>query len=423
MRIASLRVGGGAVFLSVWLGLSVGCYRGNQYVSPPPPDVTVARPLVKDVPTYAEFTGTTKAHASVEIRARVQGYLDSIHFSDDPDTEVAEGDLLFVIDPRPYQAKLDAAKADLESKKAMVTKTYALYRRTIDLMRKNAAAPEEVDKEKGNWEVAKADVLQAQANLREAQLNLGFTKIHAPMSGKISRHLLDVGNLVTADNTILTNINQYDPMDVYFNVSEGDLLEFMRLGRQKGQRLNQESAEDILRTTLVDLIGLLAAPGAPAPLLGASVLGPKVPRGVLELALTNEQGFPHRGRMDYVDLGVDAGTGTIQVRGIFPNPKPHVLLPGMFVRIRAPIGVHEGALLVSERAIGADQTGRYVLVVDSDNKVERRPVKLGVLDKGMRVIEEGLRSDERVIIKGLQRAIPGSKVHPIDADERPSTAK
>ncbi len=421
MHIASMRVGGGAVLLSVWLGLLAGCYRGNQYVPPPPPDVTVARPLVKDVRLYAEFTGTTQAHASVQVRARVSGYLDSIHFRDNPDTEVSEGDLLFVIDPRPYQAKLDAAKADLESKKATVAKNYAVYRRTADLVRKNAASQEDVDKEKGDWEVAKAAVLQAEANVRDAQLNLDFTKVRAPMSGRVGRHLLDVGNLVTADQDVLTNINQYDPMDVYFNVSERDLLEFMRLGRQKGHRLNQESEEDIQRTTLVDLIGLLAAPGAPAPLLGASVLCPKVPRGILELGLANEDDFPHRGRMDYVDLGVDVGSGTILVRGIFPNPKPHVLLPGMFVRVRGPIGVREGALLVSNRAIGTDQAGRYVLVVNKDNIAERRAVKLGVLDQGMRVIEEGLRPDDRVIIKGLQRAIPGTKVHPIEADERAST--
>src|SRR5262249_42767334 len=137
MRIASVKMGGTAVLLSVCLGLAASCNRANQYVPPPPPDVTVARPLVKNVQIYAHFTGTTQAHASVEIRARVQGYLESIHFSDDSDTEVAEGDLLFVIDPRPYQAKLDAAKADLESKKAMVTKNYAVYRRTADLVRKN----------------------------------------------------------------------------------------------------------------------------------------------------------------------------------------------------------------------------------------------------------------------------------------------
>lgn len=422
MGILSLKSATSAAIFAICLVVSAGCERGNQYKPPPPLDVTVARPVVKDVPTYAEFTGTTSAHASVEIRARVSGYLDSIHFHDDPETEVATGDLLFVIDPRPYQAKLDAAKASLESKRAMVSKTYAVYRRTASLVRKNAAAAEDVDKERGDWEVAKADVLQASANVRDAQLNLDFTNIRAPMSGKIGRHQLDIGNLVTADRDVLTTINQYDPMDVYFNVSEGDLLEFMRLGRKKGQRLNQESDTDIQRTTLIDLIGLLAAPGAPGPLLAASVLCPKIPRGVLELGLANEDDFPHLGRMDYVDLGVDAASGTIQVRGIFPNPKPHVLLPGMFVHIRSPIGVHKNALLVPERAIAADQTGRYVLVVNADNEVERRPVKRGVLEGTMRVIEEGLRADDRVIIKGLQRAIPGSKVHPIEQSAPSATS-
>jgi RND family efflux transporter MFP subunit len=232
---------------------------------------------------------------------------------------------------------------------------------------------------------------------------------------------VDIGNLVTADNTQLAAIAQYNPMYVYFTVSESDLLHFLKRDIENRTAPPGEEPAGPLPYLVGSAVALLASP-ANAPLVAASVLGRKLPRVPLELELANETRYPHKGYIDFVDLGVDTGTGTILVRGSFSNPDPYVLRPGLFVRVRAPVGVRENALLIDERALGQDQKGRYVFVVTRDNKVERRGVEVGPAQEGgLRVIDKGLSADDWVIVNGLLRARDGATVNPKRVEEKSPT--
>ena len=362
------------VFASVLIGiLSGGCESPNEYVPPPPPAVTVSQPVQHDVTDYLEFTGTTQAAQLVEIRARVQGFLQSVHF--DSGTDVEKGDLLYVIDPRPFQAQLDAAQADLSRRQAALEQAQANYRRTEALYQQQAAPEVDFVEAKAARDTAQADVAAAQAVLEEARLNLGFTQIRAPIRGRVGRNLVSEGNLVGAGETHLTTVVQYDPIWAYFSLDERDLLYFMRRGRERPK------------------------PDEPE-------------RHVIQLGLADETGYPYQGHLDFADLGVDPKTGTILLRARFPNPAPHAILPGMFVRIRAPVAEREAALLITERAVGTDQSGHYVLVVNEQNVVAYRPVKIGARIDRLRVIEEGLEADDWVVVNGLLRARPGATVAP-----------
>ena len=401
--------GGNAVVLGgllVLLGLG-GCGPRNAYVPPPPPEVQVGLPVEQTVTNYSDFTGTTQAREMVQVRSRVQGYLDSIHFADG--SEVARGDLLFVIDRRPYQAQADQARADLESKKASAVRAEALYRRTTSLLPTGAATREDVDKAKGDWEVAKADVGQAEAKVREAELNLDYCEVRAPITGRISRRQVDVGNLVQADTTLLTTITRYDPMYVYFTVSESDYLQYLKRRRER-------PAGTLEAVELPPTQAAAAAVGLPAltPWSGwLSVVLASPPSYPAELGLANEVGeYPHKGYIDFAENTIDPGTGTLQVRGRFANPPPYYLGPGLFARVRVPIGVQDHALLVPKRALAADQQGNYLLVLGADDTVERKAVELGAEVGDQRVVEKGLRPGERFIVEGLQQARPGSKVRP-----------
>jgi RND family efflux transporter MFP subunit len=397
-----------AAALLAALGLA-GCQPRNEYTPPPPPEVTVARPAVRTITEYAEQTGNTQPSEQVDLRSRVQGYLESIRFIDG--TFVDKGDLLFVIDQRPFQAKVDAAKATVAANQATVSQNEALYRRTLALLPTRAATPEDVDKQKGAMDQSKGQLLTSQANLHDAELNLGYTEIKAPISGRIGRRLVDLGNLVTADSTKLATIAQYNPMYVYFTVSERDLLRFLKKDVENRTAPPGEEPAGPLPYLVGSAVALLASP-TQAPLVAASVLGRKLPRVPLELELANETGYPHKGHIDFVDLGVDTGTGTILVRGTFSNPDPYPLRPGLFVRVRAPVGTREKALLIDERALGMDQKGRYVFVVTKDNKVERRGVEVGIAVGNLRVIDKGLAADDWVIVNGLLKARDGATVNP-----------
>lgn len=369
------------------LGLLLGCEQKNQYVAPPLPTVTVSRPLQKEVLEYLEFTGTTQSIASVDVRARVQGVLQNIYFQDGG--MVKKGDLLCIIEPSSYKAAVDKAAADLESKKAQLEKAEIEYQRNQRLYKENAASERDLVNSKAARDSAKAAVAISEAALDDAKISLGYTTVYAPLSGRIARRQVDVGNLVGAgEYTLLTTIKQYDPMYVYFTLNEHQLLKLRKMQRKGKGQVNEEKLSDI----------------------------------PLYLGLANEDGFPHEGRLDYADLGVDPGTGTILMRGIFPNPPPYVILPGLFARIRLPIGKTDNALLVSERALGSDQLGDYLLLVNSENVVEHRTVKTGTLVDGMRVVTEGLKSDEWVVVNGLQRARPGAKVNPsrVEASTHPA---
>ncbi|MDH3798045.1 MAG: efflux RND transporter periplasmic adaptor subunit [Desulfobacterales bacterium] len=365
-----------AVLLST---IFIGCSEKNEYVEPPAPQVTVSKPLVQNVTDYLEFTGSTKAIEEIEIRARVKGFLESVHFEDGD--FVTKGQLLFNIDPKPYKAAVESARGRLGKHQAQLERAQKEYQRNLTLFKQNAASEANVVKWKSEVEESKAAVVSAQAALDKARLDLGYCTINSPISGRISRKQVDVGNLVGAsENTLLTTIRQWTPIYVYFSINERDLLRIMERARAEGITADNPD---------------------------------KIP---LDLGLANETGFPHEGHLDFVDSTVDPGTGTMQLRGLFPNAgPPYFIVPGLFVRVRMPVAERENALLVTERALGLDQGGRYLLVVDNENKVEQRYVKIGALRDGMRVIEDGLKPEDQVVVKGIQRAIPGAKVTPQQA--------
>jgi RND family efflux transporter MFP subunit len=370
----ALRSGRALGLLGVALPVLAGCGEKNAYVPPPPPKVVVAQPLQQDVPLYVELTGNTKAFNEVKLEARVQGFLEQIKYVDG--AAVKKGDLLFVIQQSTYQAQLDQAKATLEANKASQANAQVEYSRQSTLGQQQFASQSRVDDAKTKLAETSAAVLGAQANLEVANINLGYTEVTAPFDGIASRHLVSVGALVGyAGPTELASVVQIDPIYVYFEVSETVV-----------QRVKEALSR--LGKTMRDVHD--------------------VP---VEIGLQIEEGYPHKGVIDYIAPQIDASTGTLQVRGIFEN-KDAALLPGMFARVRVPIRRPAPALLVRDTAIGTSQLGRYVLVVNKDNVVEQRTVTIGQVDKGLRVIESGLKPDDLVVIDGVQRAIPGNKVDP-----------
>ncbi len=363
----------------------ISCSEKNEYVEPPAPEVTVSKPLVQNITEYLEFTGIAKAIEEIDIRARVEGFLESVHFEDG--AYVKKGQLLFAIDPKEYKAAVENARGRLGRHQAQLERADREYQRNLTLFKQNAASEANVVKWKSEMEESRAAVISATAALEKARLNLDYCTIRAPIDGRISRKQVDVGNLVGAgEQTLLTTIRQGEPIYAYFSINERDLLRVMKMARQAG--IPADNPDKI----------------------------------VLELGLANETGFPHKGHLDYADSTVDPKTGTMELRGVFPNPgPPYFILPGLFVRLRLPVAERENALLVTERALGLDQGGRYLLVVNAENKVEQRHVKIGALRDGMRVINEGLKPEDQVVVKGIQRAIPGSKVTPQQAQaEKPA---
>ncbi len=367
-----------------------GCEEAaNVYVEPPPAEVTVARPLVRTVTEYLDFTGTTEASEAVQVRARVAGVLEDMHFT--PGTVVEAGDLLFTIDPKEYEADLLAVKAERASAEATLTRAETELARAERLFKQKAASDAEVVRWRGEKAVAEAAVQRAEASIARAELDLGYTRITAPISGRVGRNLVDVGNLVgEGEATVLTDIVRYDPMFAYFNLNERDLLRVLEYYRQEVEARGVDPNKE---------------PDSRADI-------------ELELALANEEGFAHGGLYDFGESGVDPRTGTMRLRGRFPNgDNPPRLLPGLFARIRMPIAERENALLVSERALGSDQSGRYLLVVNGENVVEKRFVTVDDdrLD-GMLRIESGLEREDRVVVRGIQRARPGAEVAPEEVE-------
>jgi len=361
-------------WLVVVLSLLAAC-GGNRYVPPPPAEVTVAHPIERDVTIYSEFSGHTVALKAVDVRARVQGYLQSFHFQ--PGSDVKEGDLLFVIEPNLYEAREQQFEADLARAEAQEEAANQQLAIAESIFQKNAGSKTDLVQKTQARDEARAAVAQARANVAAAKLDLSYTHIYAPISGRIDRNYVDVGNLVGAGQpTLLASIVSYEPIYAYFDVSERDLLHYPELlGRHEGD-------------------------AAPAE------------RPIAYLGLVTEDGFPHAGTIDYSSNRVDPSTGTIEVRAVFPNPD-HRLVPGLFVRVRVPAS-RGHALLVPDDALAVDQSGHYVLVVDDKNVVQHQRVKTGALVDGMRVIEDGLAANVRVIVNGLQRARPGSEVKPVE---------
>ncbi|MHC4212118.1 MAG: efflux RND transporter periplasmic adaptor subunit [Planctomycetota bacterium] len=335
----------------------------------PTPVVTVDKPQLRTVTDFYEFTGTAGAVEEVQVRARVQGYLQKIHFDDGSD--VSKGDLLFEIERESFQAKRDQADAMLKSSQAEMLRAQLDYERVQEAVKTHAVSKQEVTTRKAEWDKAQASVMANEAALVEAELNLSYTKIHSPIDGRISRRMVDAGNLVGAgEQTLLATVVKLQPIYINFYVSEGLLLE----GLEKREVNGQSSFK-------------------------------------FYAGLENETGYPHEGVLTYMDNTVDAGTGTILIRGDLANAKKKIL-PGMFVRVKVPVGQQADAVVVNERAIGTDIGGKYLLLVDKDNRVERRPVQIGRQIDNMRVVASGLSADERYILKGVQFVFPGMEVNP-----------
>jgi RND family efflux transporter MFP subunit len=360
--------------------LVAACER-NEYQAPPTPRVTVAVPVSRVVTTYGEFTGRTVSVEAVDIRARVQGYLKSLHFR--PGTDVTKGDLLFVIEPDLYEAQVQRAEADLARAEATAKAADEQLEITQTIFQRNAGSKADLVQKTQARDEARAAVARARADLAAAQLDLSYTRIFAPISGRIDRNYVDVGNLVgSGEASILAKIVREQPIYAYFNVSERDLLYYRDLLRSSGMGQN----------------------GQPIP---------------VDLGLSSEDGYPHGGTLDYSSNQVDPSTGTIELRAIFPN-KRNLIFPGLFVRLRVPFTTAP-SLLVPDDAVLVDQAGRYVLVVGTDDVVQLRRVKPGALSDGMRVIESGLAPTDRVVVSGLQRARPGTKVDASLASPTPAT--
>jgi RND family efflux transporter MFP subunit len=406
------------LLLLLSLGLAVGCGQSTASVPPPPPTtVSVSYPLERNVTDYADFTGRTAAVDSVEVRARVDGYLLSVNFKEG--ALVKKGDVLFVIDQRPFVAELNRAKAQLEQAQAeyqhsltqiesaeaakaradaSLENSRLRIERAARLVPKGGMSQEELDERKSEESKAEADLRSAVAGIASAkaavvsaaaaeataraavalaELNLQYTQVTAPVDGRISRELVTEGNLIqagqNAGGTLLTTIVSVDPMYVYFDIDEGTDLRIRRLIRE-GKAL---SARD-----------------AAIPVL---------------LGLANEEGFPHRGTINFVDNQVNPRTGTLRLRGVFAN-QDEFLSPGYFVRVRLPIGAAREALLVNERALESNQGQRVLYIVNEKNEVVSRNVELGARHDGLRVIEVGLTANDRVVVNGLQHVHPGATV-------------
>jgi RND family efflux transporter MFP subunit len=377
---------GRAASAALVLVLLAGCEQ-NTFVPPPPPKVDVALPVQRLITRFLEATGNTAPIKSVDLVARVQGFLQSIDYKDGD--FVKEGTPLFTIEPETYKLKLEQAQAAEAGAQASLKQAEADYKRQADLVARQAVSQATLDTSTSNRDNAQANLQQAQVNTRIAEVNYGYTKVTAPFDGVVSGHLVSVGELVgVASPTQLATIVALDPIYVNFNVNERDVLRIRAEARRRGL--------------------------TPADLKQTPV----------EVGLQTEEGYPHEGKLDYVAPTINQSTGTLAVRGIVPNPD-RVLLPGYFVRIRVPEDKEPNAVLVPDTALGSDQGGRYVLVVSGENVVEQRKVETGPLEGELRVIESGLKGEDRVVTAGLLRAVPGQKVDPQlqNIEQPPASAK
>jgi multidrug efflux system membrane fusion protein len=360
-----------------------GCHRAGPQAAPAePPVIPVAQPIQRKVTDFVDFTGRTDAVQAVDIRPRVTGYLVRIPFKEG--AEVKAGDLLFEIDPRPYRAQLDQALAQVKLYQAQLqlARTTLARDQAIAASVRGGVSQQQLDQDKAAVDEAEARVKAYQASTEVYQLNLDFTKVTSPIDGQVSRYYLTVGNLVNQDQTLLTTVVSLEPMYVYFDLDEPTLLR-IRKAINEGRIQRPQ-------------------PGAHIPVF---------------VGLQGEDGFPHEGTIDFANNQVNPTTGSIAVRGVFPNPKPpngvRLLSPGMFTRVRLPIGSPHDALLVIDRAIASDQGLKYVYVVDEQNTVQYRRVTTGALQEdGLRVIASGLQPREWVAVGALQQVRARMPVQP-----------
>jgi RND family efflux transporter MFP subunit len=405
------RVGFVAVLALVMAIVVAGCREAQPTaaVAPPPPEVLTSLPVVRQVTDYEDFPGRAEAVQSIDVKARVTGYLVSVRFREGSDVIGSQpitslcastlglmagvfnmgsipvassfypgrgmGDLLFEIDNRQYQADLDRTEANVVQAEARLTRIETTFKKVAELRAGKSISDEEYSIALGDRGEAIGNLGMAKANRDMARLNFGWTKIYASISGRISRRLVDPGNVVKADETILTTIVSLNPIYGYFDLDERTTLRLQAMIRQGKIRWSENHGLPVL------------------------------------MGLSNEEGYPRSGTVDFTDNRLDSDTGTWRLRGLFPNPQ-QVIAPGMFVRIRLPLGEPYDALLVAEQALGTDQGQKFVYVVDNEGTVNYRRVKVGRLQDGLRVISDGLTKEDKVVVSGLQRVRQGVKANP-----------
>ncbi len=365
------------VFGLLALGLTACSEKAAQApAASPPPAVSVASPLEKEVVEWDEYTGRFDAMDTVEVRARISGFLNEVKFTDG--AIVKKGDLLFVIDPRPFQRVLDRDRAALQGAKVQLEFAERDLERAKPLMANSTISQQVFDQRTQAVRAAEANVLSAEANVRAAELDVEFTQITSPVTGRISRKLVSEGNYLTGGSgsgTLLTTIVSIDPIYFYFDVSETEFLKYQRFG------------------------SVMMQPSAHMS---------EVP---IELALQGDEGFPYKGRMSFIDNRIDQNTGSLRVRAVFDNPH-QLFQPGLFARVRLAGSGKYKAILLPDMAVAADQSNRFVFVVADDGSVATKPVELGPMIDGLRVIRKGVLPSDTVIVNGLQRARSGIKVKP-----------
>jgi RND family efflux transporter MFP subunit len=362
------------IFILVAFLVLSGCARNEAAEAPPPPPaVTAARVVSKPITEFDEFTGRFEAVERVEVRPRVSGYVTATHF--EQGHEVKKGDILYVIDPRPYQATLKHAQAELARAKTQLALARSERERAENLIEKRAISREEFDARLSGSEQASANYAAAEAAVESAALDLSFTQVRSPISGLVGRAEVTAGNLVAAGQTLLTTVVSIDPIYVSFDGDEQVYLKYIGL-ELRGELKSQRNAKNPVWAGLAD-----------------------------------EKGHPHEGRLVFLDNELDPATGTIHARGLFEN-KDRRFTPGMFARVKLIGSGEYDALLINDSAVGTDQSVKFVFKVGAGNKVEYTPVKLGPLVDGLRVVREGLKADDVILVKGLQQVRPGMPVAP-----------
>jgi multidrug efflux system membrane fusion protein len=366
-----------AILAAIATAALAGCGSRNTYVQPPPPKVVVAQPLQQPVTLYLELTGNTAPYRTANLVARVQGFLQSIDYKDG--ATVTRGTQLFAIERDLYQAQLDQAKAQQAKDQSVLAQAQTNLNRYQKLRQENSIAGQQAEDQGFVVQQNQATVDLDKANVVTASINLGYTKVLAPFDGVVTNHLVDIGTLVGVSGTItpLATIVQTEPIYVNFAASEPQVLAIQRNLVKQGKNLRTTGLSDVS----------------------------------VEIGLQDEEGYPHKGYLDYVSPQLDTSTGTLAGRALFDN-KDHALLPGLFVRVRIPVAHEDTAVLTRDDAIGTSQEGSYVLVVGPDNVVQRKIVKTGQKQGQLRIIEAGLAPGDWVVTEGIQRAFPGAKVEP-----------
>ena len=371
----------GFLLIALFGTVSVGCSLAKRdKAEKPPPTITVSYPVQREVSDYAVYTGRTAAVKSVTIVPRATGYLEKMPFKEGAD--VKEGDLLFQIDPRPYEALVNQAKAQIALNEAQLKFSKSVLDRDLAAKVANAVSLNQIDQDQSTVDQNAASVVAAKANLAVQELNLTFTRVTSPIDGRVSSYFLTLGNLAVQDQSRLTTVVSQDPIYAYFDADEPTVIRIRDLIREGKLHSLQEAKQ-------------------------------RIP---VWLALSNEEGYPHEGYLDFVNNEFTASTATLRVRGVFANPKPAVgerlLSPAMFVRMRVQVGPPRPTILIAQGSVGTDQDVSFVYVLNDRNEVVRRTVKLGSVHDGLQEIVAGVGAADRVVVTGLQRIHPGLVVAP-----------